>query len=133
MGGERIFHFVFSTTTTTTTVQVDRRPLRSLTLAPGTPLWAKPATTIHLSFHLVNRLGLRGLAKETNNNYRGAADQFKITAGVFGGEGNEEDAVEKKLKEESRGRMVFPGQLSLLQAVGEHVVLFLHDCHSISS
>ena len=64
-----------------------------------------------------------GLAKETNKDYRGAADQFKITAGVFGGEENEEDAVEKKLKEESRGRMVFPGQLSLLQAVGEQVVL----------
>ena len=68
---------------------------------------------------------------ETNDNYRGAADQFKITAGVFGGEENEEDAAEKKLKEESVGRMVFPGQLSLLQAVGEQVVQFLHNCHSI--
>ena len=43
---------------------------------------------------------------------RGAADQFKISAVVLG-EGEEE----KKLEEELRGRMVFPGQLSLLQAV----------------
>ena len=52
---------------------------------------------------------------------RGAADQFKITAVVFGGE---EVAEERKLKEKEeklRGRMVFPGQLSLLQAVGDQL------------
>ena len=48
--------------------------------------------------------------------WRGAADQFKITAVVFGG-GDEEKNL--KEKEGLRGRMVFPGQLSLLQAVGE--------------
>ena len=51
---------------------------------------------------------------------RGAADQFKITAVVF--DGVDDERQERKLEEEEeelRGRMVFPGQLSLLQAVGE--------------
>ena len=49
---------------------------------------------------------------------RGAADQFKITAVVFGGGVAEERKLKEK-EEHLRGRMVFPGQLSLLQAVGE--------------
>ena len=50
---------------------------------------------------------------------RGAADQFKISAVVLG-EGEEE---KKLVEEELRGRMVFPGQLSLLQAVGGSIIV----------
>ena len=50
---------------------------------------------------------------------RGAADQFKITAVVFGGVDDERQERKLEEEEELRGRMVFPGQLSLLQAVGE--------------
>ena len=48
---------------------------------------------------------------------RGAADQFKITAVVFGGVDDERQERKLEEEEELRGRMVFPGQLSLLQAV----------------